>query len=577
MYNLFDFEGMVSNTILKRGRDYYEQGLVKNIVKLGDYAYEVDVEGSDDYIVEIELNKLSVIKDYSCDCPYDGDFCKHIVAALYQLRDELTIEVKEDKQKKSKKLTLNELLEKTSIEELREFILLSAKKDTKFKLSVETYFADKDDSIDIGEKHREVFKKIIKEYSSHGFVDYSNAKKLSKELEVYLDRIKGLIAQNNYRDASSIIQAFIIETIHIIECADDSNGYVGDMISSAIEVLDAIIEGNTAIELKEALIPFFEKELAKEIYFDYGDFGYELLDSFELLCLKIFKEDYFLTYLEHKIKRLSSDSYKRSHLTNVKLSLLGKLGREEQLNEEILENLSIPDVRRGLVQRKIKEGKYVEAKTLLAEGIKIANKLEHPGTVRQWEGLLLEIAELENDIETMRHFYNKEVFDGRSINRTYYSKLKATFKKDEWKEIIEAKVNDLIKKALDQRKGYGPYSYNAYNGLVSSVGLIYSLEGYVDRLFELLKNVSQLDIILPYLKDIKNEYSVDDIFAILTPLVIKETDKASSRSHYKNIGSKLIYLKKQFPLANNIIDTLVESLCKKYPRRPAMLDEFKKV
>lgn len=478
---------------------------------------------------------------------------------------------------KAKKLSLSSLLEKASIEELREFILVSAKNDEEFKLFVEIYFADKDSSVDIGERYRKVFKGVIEKYSHHDFVAYSDVDGLTAELDFYLERVNDLINKNSYMEASIIIQVFIVEAMQIIEFSDDSSGHVGDMIISAIDILDTIIEGNTPIETKEVLIPFFEVELAKGIYFDYGDFGYELLNSFELLCLKISKEDYFLTYLENKIKRLSSDSYRRSHLTNMRLSLLGKLGREEQLNEEILENLSIPEVRRGLVERKIKEGEYVEAKSLLAEGINIANKLAHQGTVRQWEGLLLGIAELEKDVETMRYFYNKEVFNGRDVNRTHYSKLKATFKKDEWKEIIEAKISDLTKKTLDKRKEYGPYSYNAYNGLVSSVGLICSLEGYVDRLFDLLKNVSQLDLILPYLKHIQKEYSVDEVFAILTPLIIKETDKASSRPHYKDIGSKLISLKKQFPLAHSIIDTLVDDLCKKYPRRPAMLDEFRKV
>ncbi|WP_233445960.1 SWIM zinc finger family protein [Myroides odoratimimus] len=126
MNNLFNFETNVSNIILKRGFEYYEQGMVKDITKLGDYIYEGEVEGNDDYTVVIELDKSQSIKDYNCDCPYDGAVCKHVVAVLYQLRDDMTIEVVPKKTKKVKRMSFKDLVEQLSIEDLREFIFISA-------------------------------------------------------------------------------------------------------------------------------------------------------------------------------------------------------------------------------------------------------------------------------------------------------------------------------------------------------------------------------------------------------------------------------------------------------------------
>lgn len=121
------------------------------------------------------------------------------------------------------------------------------------------------------------------------------------------------------------------------------------------------------------------------------------------------------------------------------------------------------------------------------------------------------------------------------------------------------------------------FNSNPYDGLVNSVGVLYSLEGYVDRLFDLLKKVSRLDLVLPYLKYIKKEYTVDVIFDVLRPLIVLEADRANNRSDYKNIGNLLISLKKEFPQAVGIIDSIVDEMKKKYPKRPAMLDEFNKV
>ncbi|MEC4077516.1 SWIM zinc finger family protein [Myroides odoratimimus] len=577
MNNLFNFETNVSNIILKRGFEYYEQGMVKDITKLGDYIYEGEVEGNDDYTVVIELDKSQSIKDYNCDCPYDGAVCKHVVAVLYQLRDDMTIEVVPKKTKKVKRMSFKDLVEQLSIEDLREFIFISAKKDARLKVSLEAYFVDRDDTVDIKEKYKEVFRKIIKQHTSRGFVSYTETKKLSKELEIYLGRVNELIAERNYRDACSIIQVFIEEAIDVITFSDDSNGYFSDLIFKAIEILDSIIEADITIEFKESLISFFEEELAKEVYFDYGDFGYELLGSFELLCLKIFKEEFYLTFLDKKIKESNSEEYRIRHFTNVRLSFLGKIGREEQLNQEMLDNISIPEVRRNLVQREMMHGEYEKAKILLIEGIKIAEELKHRGTVNQWELILLEIAELEKDVERMRYFYNKQVFFGWQINKSYYSKLKATFTKEEWTVIIEEKINSLISEAKSKVKQHSMFNSNPYDGLVNSVGVLYSLEGYVDRLFDLLKKVSRLDLVLPYLKYIKKEYTVDVIFDVLRPLIVLEADRANNRSDYKNIGNLLISLKKEFPQAVGIIDSIVDEMKKKYPKRPAMLDEFNKV
>lgn len=578
MFKLSDFEKGISKSILTKGKDYYYQGMIQDICEVDSNLFESIVSGTEDYNVSIELGKSDEIVNHDCDCPHDSHICKHIVAVLYQLRENRMIDITAKKSSKTKKMTLKDLLDKVELDELREFVLYTAKKDGKFKLAAEAYFAHKDETMDIGERYRNVFKKIIKQYSSQGFVTYSEAKRLSKDLISYLDKISQLLASKNYRDASSVIQVLIIESLPIITFSDDSNGSIADLIFSTIELLDELIASEAAIVLKESLVPFFEEELAKDIYFDYGDFGYELLGSFELLCLKIFKEDLYLTYLEKMISNSVRDKFRKEYLTRIKLAFLGKIGKEDQLEKAIQENLSIPEVRRGFVQEILKKKEYSKAKELIEEGIKIAKGLGHEGTVLQWHKLLCEIAELEGDINTMRHYYNQFTYNSWQINKDYYIKLKGTYTQSEWTDIIEKKIASLIKDELKEQERVSLFrNYNQYNRLVSSVGVIYTLEGYTDRLFDLLKKVNDLDLVLPYLKIIKKEYSVEEIFDVLKPLIILETEYASSRSHYKNIGSKLISLKRNFPDATSIIDEVVEYLCKKYPRRPAMLDEFKKV
>lgn len=94
------FEYHIGNTILQRGKAYYEDGHVESFEEVENGAWIATVIGSEDYFVEIEFSKRGTVKDYQCDCPYDGDLCKHVVAVLYAIRDEQTIKLNE-KQKTS--------------------------------------------------------------------------------------------------------------------------------------------------------------------------------------------------------------------------------------------------------------------------------------------------------------------------------------------------------------------------------------------------------------------------------------------------------------------------------------------
>ena len=72
-----------SDEILERGRRYYLNGNVCTI-RFFEGTITAKVKGHyGTYDVEIEIDEDSVL-DYSCDCPYNGYGCKHIVAVLYK-------------------------------------------------------------------------------------------------------------------------------------------------------------------------------------------------------------------------------------------------------------------------------------------------------------------------------------------------------------------------------------------------------------------------------------------------------------------------------------------------------------
>ncbi len=89
MLTLQNFETQISSTILQRGKQYYQNQAVVSLEEKGENTWQAEVEGSQTYQVELTLKNNNEITDYFCDCPYDGDTCKHTVAVFFALREQM--------------------------------------------------------------------------------------------------------------------------------------------------------------------------------------------------------------------------------------------------------------------------------------------------------------------------------------------------------------------------------------------------------------------------------------------------------------------------------------------------------
>lgn len=76
-----------SNIIYRRGESLYQLGAYSCIDAdrdSGEYVYEVDGNYGD-YLITVVFNNGDI--DYSCNCPYPGEGCKHTVAVLLDIMD----------------------------------------------------------------------------------------------------------------------------------------------------------------------------------------------------------------------------------------------------------------------------------------------------------------------------------------------------------------------------------------------------------------------------------------------------------------------------------------------------------
>ena len=89
LINIDAIRSLVSPESFSRGRRYYRDGAVRDVIRRGEHV-TADVEGSDPapYLVSVRLHDRGVA-DAKCTCPYDwGGYCKHIVAVLLTLSEQ---------------------------------------------------------------------------------------------------------------------------------------------------------------------------------------------------------------------------------------------------------------------------------------------------------------------------------------------------------------------------------------------------------------------------------------------------------------------------------------------------------
>lgn len=572
---LLDFEKQIDITILNRGKNYFNSENIDYLEQIEKGYWVANVVGSDDYNVEIWIGTKNTIKKYSCDCAFDqGGVCKHIVAVLYAISEKNTIELKSETT--SKTPTFNTILKNIELKDFQEFVMYYSKKNRDFKQEFDFFFAQKSTSVDMEKVYVNRIKSIIKKHTSGGFIDYSSSNRLGKELDSLLETANQNVIKKNYRDAVVTYQVIIKEVSKVFEYCDDSNGYIGGCVESAINELNKMVNAPVSFAFKEKMYEFLNNELKKEIYFDYGDFGYNLVKAYEDLCIVTQKNDAFLAFLETKIQSNKNDDYEKRFLIQNKISFLTRIGKQDQVLSLIQENLQIPEIRKLEVEKMIKKQEYKTAKKLIADGIKIAEEKKHPGTVSDWEKRLLEIAVLEKDIEKERFFSQKFAFD-RALNTSYYKQWKNTFSKENWTKTIEELILGITNSIIEKNKKNNYFGKeHLHSDLLYHLGPIYVQENYLDRLLLLVQKQDKISTVLYYYSHLKIVYP-RELLDKLILLLENEGDRSASRSEYNELARKMKSIINDYPKDKERILEVARKLKQKYPRRPAMLEELNKL
>ena len=558
---LNDFTETIPQVILQKGQQYFSNKRVISLEEEDGDLWFAEVKGSANYFVSVGFNG-DEIDFWECDCPFEGEICKHVAAVLYAVLEFKNKRIEEDKKpvtKKRKTNTVEAIFNKVSNEEIKKFVISRFSKHHGFKNEFIAFFAEYLDE-DAESKYKLLVKNLIKtSVDRYGFVDYRSANSLNKELIELLNKAQMLLEKRNLMESLAICKTMIEEIPLLTQTMDDSAGGIYEIVDFAFDIFTQIAQ-KAPPELKDVLFQYCIARYpeTKRYGFDFGNGFLNLLP--ELISIKE-QETQFLKMIDEQIEieKLNEFSrYAERHLIKLKIDFFMNHNRKEDAWQLVEENRQHPEFMELIVDEALKVKDFVKAVALCFEGIKIAVDEQHSGTVREWNEKLLSIYETTNNTLEIRKM-SKNLFFASGFKMNFYKKLKITYEPEEWIKICEEIIEQI--KGKDNSGGYASASILAN---------IFIEEKYKSRLLKLLQiNSGAIRFIDEYAKYLTDDYPQEIIS--LYEGGIKKYAENTGRSFYHEVVGYLKNLQK-INGSGEKVKTLVNYFRQTYKNRRAMME-----
>ena len=562
---LDQFEQVIDEKILQRGLTYFKKGHVQELEEVSPNTYEAIVEGTEDYTVRLTVEN-NVVTDYNCDCPYDlGPVCKHVAAVIFSLQEEelgLTKKAAKSKKsagsgtKKSKSVAtqIDELMDKASVDELKELIRTEAKKNALFRNHVLSHLEHYNENI-FKDLYQKQLKAMIRSATDrYGFIDWNKARALGKAVYELLDSAKKQINRGSYQNAVWICFAVMEELIVAINDADDSNGDIGGCIDEAFDLLGEMATTCDATAIRRQIFDFCLHEFKKGVFDGWG-WHVSLLTIAAGLAVT---DDDFDRVMALAEKKQQSD-YRNEELQLIKYDLLLKRKGETIADQFLEQNMDNPKFRRMAIEKALDQKDYAKAVRLAQDGVR-ADMKDKPGLAKEWYDWLLKIAQAQNDTPKILEYARYLLIDNFRNEQDYYQILKEHVKPVEW----EAFVDGIVSEIKAKRRWYD-------TGLV---GTIYIREEKWDKLWEMVKENPTLSTIEQYESYLSKHYA-GEIVDLYASLILDYLERNMGRDHYQTACR---YIRRMIKLGEKAkANKLIAQLRTLYAKRPALMQELDRV
>lgn len=569
------FEQYIDETILKRGLDYFRSGRVRKFEMFGHGMWEAKVVGRENYKV-VFLIEDDVVTEYGCNCPYDqGPVCKHVVAAIFYLK---RVEMEEDggkvvnmkgdevepdrkpAKRKPKADEAGELIGKIPRDQLVKFVREQAARDTAFRRSLLAKFAH------LGKKEsKAMYKKQIRNIVTaagkrHGFVDWQDAMIVGSAVGDLLDAATGHYENGNFQSAFLIACAVLEEMTRALDFVDDSGDDVGSNIDRAMEMLSDLSEAEVPLEVRRQVLDYAFNSYEKGIFKGW-DWNFGLLEIAYGLVADKGDIDKLLALLNGIKMSDSAVDFEAAQLLKMGVVILAE--GPEAGRQYAEDNRNVPALREHAIRMAMLDGDVKKATRFAREGLKQDAGNVH--RVGRWQWLLLEIAEEQNDTESIITYARKFFLEDHHDSDEYYEMLKTHVSPADWQGFVAGMTADLKAKQW----------WGKYNKLLEIYMYEQAWQDLIDTLKQgLLDGALGLYHLENYETHLAGSHAAE-LAELYEYGVLVALERASDRQAYKEACRFIRHIRKLG--ARGRADLLIKKLSFTYKQRPALLDELSKI
>ncbi|MDR3601047.1 MAG: SWIM zinc finger family protein [Desulfosporosinus sp.] len=571
--NLNDFENYIEKKILARGYDYYENNYVTSVEETEENVFEAEVEGTELYTVEVELDDQANIIDTECDCPYDmGEYCKHQVAAFLAVREIKNNLSKGNNQisqnsgdsesilkipKKRKAPNIEKILSDRTKDELVEFLLDIASEYEEIKRRIELNFDDGNDEAELSKAIALIRTYISNNSDRHGYVAYGDTGEAVRGADLVLEKAHSALEQNKPVHALQLSLCVIQEMMDLLQDADDSGGVISEVIVESLAFIDEMSRDEELKPIhKETMFNKLIEEASHRQYVDWTDWRIDLLESCSELADTSDLRGKLENYLILMLKNEGGDSWGVNYLSErvnlIRYHLVEKHDGQKKAQEFIENNLQYSNFREMAIKGAMNKKDYDYVIKLTLDGEDKDKSLR--GLVNQWKKYRYEAFKLSGKIDEQRGMATDFILDG---NFDYYEELKNTYATNEWPSVYP-KIIILLE---NQKKTH----QDVYTRILIE-------EGEKQKLLKYLQG-SPVSV-ETYYRHLIPEFR-EEVYLLFLQHIEQSAARASNRKDYQRVCAIIRNLKKAG--GKERASEIIQKLFNKYANRPAFRDELSKV
>lgn len=573
--NLKNFENYIEKKILARGYDYYENNYVTSVEETEENVFEAEVEGTELYTVEVELDDQANIIDTQCNCPYDmGDYCKHQVAAFLAVReminnlskgqdqisqnsgDSESVYKSQDSENR-KAPNIEKILSDRTKDELVEFLLDLASEYEEIKRRIELNFDDGNDEAELSKAIALIRTYINNNSDRHGYVAYGDTGEAVRGADLVLEKAHFALEQNKPVHALQLSLCVIQEMMDLLQDADDSDGVIGQVIEESLAFINEM-SGNVELQPihKETMFNKLIEEVSHLRYVGWTDWRIDLIECCSELAdtsdLRGKLENYLILMLENAKGDSWGVNYLAERFNLIRYHQVEKHDGQKKAQEFIENNLQYSDFREMAIKSAMNKKDYEYVIKLTLDGEDKDKSLR--GLVNQWKKYRYEAFKLSGKIDERRGMATDFILDG---SFDYYEELKNTYTTNEWPSVY-TKIIILLE---NQKKTY----LDVYPRILIE-------EGEKQKLLEFVQG-SPLTVEI-YYRHLIPEFK-EEVYMLFQQNIEQSAARAGNRKDYKRVCAIIRNLNKAG--GKEWASEIIKKLFNKYANRPAFRDELSKV